>query len=134
MSNYIFLTVMLIAFAVLFHPHPAPAQDRDALFAAICMVESSNNPNAHNRGEDARGIIQVRAIMVRDVNRILGRDHYTHNDAYNPTKARQMWFTYCHHYYPNGTDEEWARAWNGGPRGPQREATLGCWHKVRQHL
>lgn len=113
-----------------------PSCDEDPhadLWRAICQVESGGNPDAHNPGEDARGIAQIRAIMVKDVNRIAGTS-YRHDDAYDPEKAREMFDIYCTHYHPHGTAEQLARAWNGGPKGPSKPSTLGYWRKVQKVL
>ena len=104
----------------------------DRLFYAVSQVESGNDPEAHNKREDARGIIQIRSIMVRDVNRILGKDKYTHNDAWNKTKSKEMFRIYLMHYHKNGTDEDWAKSWNGVPRGPQKQSTEKYWKKVKK--
>jgi hypothetical protein len=42
------------------------------LLAAIIQVESSGNPRAYNQREDAVGILQIRRILVDDLNRIYG--------------------------------------------------------------
>ena len=51
----------------------------------LAMRESSNNPNA--RGKlDELGIYQLRAIAVREVNRLKGTS-FKHSDALDPVKA-----------------------------------------------
>lgn len=112
----------------------AETASHDDVWAAICQVESGGDPDAHNPGEDARGIAQIRAIMVRDVNRILGERRYTHDDAYDPVKAREMFDIYNAHYHPTASPERIARCWNGGPRGHERSSTLGYWRRVLAEL
>lgn len=102
------------------------------VWAAICQVESGGDPDAHNPSEDARGIAQIRAIMVEDINRIVGENRYAHNDAYNPAKAREMFDIYNRHYHPKGDYERIARCWNGGPQGHKKQATLAYWRKVER--
>jgi len=101
---------------------------------AIEQVESKGNPRAHNKDEDARGIIQIRAIYVADANRILGEERYVHDDAFDPAKAWEMFGVvtsyYIRHYgYPD-TFETRARIHNGGGKGPQRKSTLKYWKRV----
>lgn len=102
---------------------------------AIAQVESGLDAGAYNEDEDARGVLQIRPIMVRDVNRIQalnGHDRrYTHDDAWDVESSWEMFLTYSRHYAPNGTAQTWARNWNGGPSGHEKEATLPYWEKVQ---
>ena len=101
---------------------------------AVTWVESRGDPRAINRAENAVGIAQIRPIMVEECNRIAGYPRWTCNDRLDPAKSLEMFQTYCLHYWPRGTPEQWARGWNGGPRGPQKKATLPYWAKVRAAL
>lgn len=104
-------------------------------WAAIAMVESGGDP--HCRPGDAGqavGILQIRPIMLRDVNRIVGENRYSLDDRRNVRKSVEMFVIHSMHYWPNGGPEQWARAWNGGPQGPQREATAGYWQKVQRAM
>jgi hypothetical protein len=109
------------------------ASDLDRTWAAVCAVESGDNALAWARGEDARGIAQIRAVMVADVNRY-SATKFVHNDAWSVEKSEQIFRAYCLHYYPHGTPEQWARAWNGGPRGPSKKSTVGYWIKVKSAI
>lgn len=112
------------------------------LFKAICFVESGNDPKAHNEAEDSRGIAQIRAIMVDDVNRIIDLKHplvlhFDHDDAWDVRKSYRMWTIYSEHYadhYDDHSLEGIARRWNGGPRGHTKKATEGYWAKVEAEL
>ena len=131
---------LILAFITLIVPPSFGIQageiDHDAIWHAICQVESSGNPDAHNPGEDARGIAQIRAIMVEDVNRIVGSDKYTHDDAWCAEKSREMFDIYNRHYHPKGDYERIARCWQGGPKGHLRESEVNdrYWVKVKAHL
>lgn len=58
----------------------------EAFLDWVAMVESGNNPNA--RGKlDELGAYQLRAIAVREVNRLTG-SRWKHRDALDPKKAR----------------------------------------------
>lgn len=109
----------------------------DKTLNAIMMVESRGNPNAYAPNEDAVGILQIRKVMVDDVNRILTRKgdtiRYTYNDRWNEQKSYEMFSIFCNHYkleYP----EEMARCWNGGPRGINNPYTIQYWRKVEEEL
>jgi len=131
--KYIYLLILCF-FACKCVGCAAETATHDEVWAAICQVESGGDPLAHNRVEDARGIAQIRLIMVQDVNRILGMSKYTHDDAYDPIKARAMFDVYNAHYHPLVLPERIARCWNGGPKGHTKEATIGYWAKVKAAL
>jgi len=97
---------------------------------ALIFVESSNNDSAYNLGEDAVGCLQIRRTMVRDINRILGKQKYTYNDRWSRTKSIEMLRIYCNHYNLN-TPEQIARCWNGGPRGLAKPQTANYWSRVK---
>ena len=104
--------------------------------AAIERVESGGDPKAHNRDEDARGILQIRPIYVADANRILGEERFVHDDAFDPAKAWEMFQVVTDHYiraygYAD-TFETRARIHNGGGKGPRRRSTLEYWRKVKE--
>ena len=127
---------LLLAFITIIVPPSVWAGeiDHDAIWSAICQVESGGDTDAHNPGEGARGIAQIRAIMVEDVNRIVGSDKYTHDDAWCPEKSREMFDIYNKHYHPKGDYERIARCWNGGPKGHTKQATVAYWNKVKAAL
>jgi len=114
-----------------------PGRDVIDIINAIVQVESGGDPNAHAKGEDAVGVLQIRKCMVDDVNRILERQgidkQYTYEDRWNVKKSYEMFDIFCD-YYGLTTAEEMARCWNGGPRGIHNPATLGYWNKVENLL
>ena len=75
------------------HKRPVPAKeegidDWGKLQLAIAMTESEFRPDATGTQGD-RGIFQIRAIYVAEVNRLAGTD-YTPEDAYDTGKALRM--------------------------------------------
>ncbi len=107
------------------------------LLNAIITIESSNNDSAYHAGEDAVGCLQIRPCMVLDVNRILKKQNktiqYTLTDRWNRDKSIEMFHVYCN-YYNLTTLEAMARSWNGGPRGANKNTTVGYWRKVKNQL
>ncbi len=107
------------------------------LLNAIITIESSNNDSAYHAGEDAVGCLQIRPCMVLDVNRILKKQNktiqYTLIDRWNRDKSIEMFHIYCN-YYNLTTLEAMARSWNGGPRGKDKDNTVGYWKKVKDQL
>ena len=107
----------------------------DRLWHAICHVESRGNPTDINHHEDAVGIAQIRQICLADCNLIVARKggpagYFTRGDRLDPAKSREMFLTYVLHYAPDGSPEQWARIWNGGPTGYVKKSTLGYWRLV----
>ncbi len=111
----------------------APALVADSLLAAIIHVESRGDTLAHNIKEDAVGVLQIRPIMVKEVNRVLGFDKYTLQDRWDKQKSIEM-FNVIRHNTPHPTNEKVARNWNGGPNGYRKNSTLKYWVKVKQQL
>lgn len=111
----------------------APALVADNLIDAVIHVESRGDINAHNVGEDAVGVLQIRPIMVQEVNRVLGFDKYTLIDRWDKQKSIEM-FNVIRQNTPNPTNEKVARNWNGGPNGYKKNSTLKYWQKVKNQL
>jgi hypothetical protein len=128
--------IYLLLFIYLFQPTSSPdgVVRSNTLVDAVIYVESRNNPYAWNKREDACGVLQIRPIMINDVNRILKQNQYTLNDRWSKTKSIEIFNIIKEHYSPNGTPERIARIWNGGPNGYKKQQTLAYWHKVKQQL
>lgn len=105
------------------------------LICALIAIESGGDPGALNKGEDARGCLQIRACVIKDVNRIYGT-RFAHNDAYKPAKAKAICLLYLLHYCKPGqrTYERMSRTFNGGPNGYRKQSTLKYWQKVKREL
>lgn len=115
-----------------YHADPA----FDALVGALAAVESSNNPDAVGLDGEL-GLLQIRPIMVEEVNRLQAITTYTLDDRRSPVKSREMFFIYTYHWADHWADyspEGAARRWNGGPRGHLNPATLPYWKKVQSVL
>ena len=52
-------------------------KDITTLVDALIMVESNGNPNAYCKKEKAVGCLQIRPVMLREVNRILRKQKST---------------------------------------------------------
>lgn len=104
------------------------------LIVAIIAVESGGDWGTAGRNGEIGGM-QITAACVADVNRILGEDKFTHEDAANPHKAAQIFVIYTDHYLrrkPAGMSsiEARARIWNGGPDGASKPETAAYAHRV----
>ena len=113
------------------------AQVSDSLLNAIEQVESHGNASAVGDQSRALGSMQIWQCVVIDANRI-ARTSYSHADAFNRTKARQIASIYLNYYGKRighaPTEQDYARIWNGGPSGHRKTATLGYWVKVQKEL
>ena len=113
-------------------------RDLEDLIEAMVWVESKGDPKAFAKREDAAGVLQIRPIMVNEVNRILNinKDNrfYTLDDRWNETKSIEMFYVFVDYYHKDSSYEEIARCWNGGPKGLQKKQTKRYWKKVQNTL
>ena len=84
------------------------------------------------------GVLQIRPIMVREINRILkmqGKDkRYKNKDRYSRVKSIEMFIIWRDYHHKDDSDEVISRCWNGGPKGYKRKKTLHYWNKVQKAL
>jgi len=104
----------------------------DTLLMAVMAVESNFDTMAYNAKENAVGCLQIRPIMVREVNRLLGKDSFKLKDRWSKAKSIQM-FNILRSHLKGASDEEIARTWNGGYNGKNIPETLQYWIKVKQY-
>ena len=102
------------------------------------MVESEGNDSAYSKKEEAVGCLQIRPIMVREVNRILEIQksdlEYTLEDRWSREKSIEMFHIVNGYHNKNSTYEEIARAWNGGPNWFKKGLTKRYWKRVQKQL
>ena len=88
--------------------------------------------------EPSVGVLQIRPIMVREVNRILKKQksskRYKRKDRFNRNKSIEMFIIWKNYHHPEGGFETIARNWNGGPRGYKNPRTEHYWAKVQLEL
>jgi len=110
---------------------------RDELITAIIHIESTGNPNAvgdTHLNMPSIGCMQIRPIMVREVNRILkksGSDkRFKLKDRKDRDKSIEMFNIWADAYHKDSSFEKMARNWNGGPKGYKKPSTEEYWAKV----
>lgn len=99
----------------------------------LIAVESGGDRGALNVREQAVGVLQIRPVLVEDVNRILAERHdprrFRESDRWDAAKSIQMAEVYLTHY---GTAErlgheptirDMALLWCAGPNGPKQKPT-----------
>lgn len=121
---------MILFFVFLF---VASSQDlaSDKLIEACIYVESRGNDLAFNSKEKAAGCLQIRPILVKEVNRLIGSEAYTLQDRWSRSKSIEM-FKVIKSNINNPTDERVARTWNGGYNFGK--STDSYWNKVNKRL
>jgi hypothetical protein len=102
------------------------------LLSALIQIESNGNDHARGRHGEL-GALQIRPIMVRDINRIMGT-HYAHQQVTNRAIAVFIANAYFAHYGRNLSDESLARLWQGGPRGAKKSFTRAYGKRVMREI
>jgi len=89
-------------------------------------------------GNEAVGALQIRPIMVREVNRILklqkSNKQFTLKDRFERVKSIEMFYIWKNYHHKNSDTEKIARNWNGGPKGYKLNRTEKYWLKVEKQL
>lgn len=112
------------------------------LVSALIHVESRGNDSAigdrHLVGEEAVGALQIRPIMVKEVNRILkiqkSNKRFILKDRFDRSKSIEMFYIWKNYHHKNSEPEVIARNWNGGPKGYKVSRTEKYWLKVEKQL
>ncbi len=101
----------------------------DKILAALIMLESGGDINAYKSDEGAIGCLQIRRIMVHDINLILGVRKYRHSDAWDEGMSKDMARIYFGKRVTKKAlkrepiVEDYALAWRWGPKGPSMKRT-----------
>ena len=102
------------------------------LLSALIQIESAGNDFARGRHGEL-GALQIKPILVRDVNRIMGT-HYAHAQVTNRTISLFIANAYLSHYGRNLSDESLARLWQGGPKALKRFSSRAYGRRVMREL
>ena len=122
-------------------PPLKPKKQKSNLIEALIYVESRGKEDCIGDKHliiPSVGVLQIRPIMVREVNRILvilGENQlYKNKDRYSRQKSIEMFIIWRDFHHKDDSDEIIARCWNGGPKGWKRKSTLKYWSKVKKQL
>jgi hypothetical protein len=87
------------------------------LLSAIIQIESGGNPSAINPKEHAFGLLQIRPVMLKEVNRILREQKiiksFTLTDALDSMKSIEMYWIIQNYYNASGDFKTACIVWNG---------------------
>lgn len=120
----------------------SPIIEDEHLVSALILVESRGNDSAigdrHIVGGEAVGALQIRPIMVREVNRILkiqkSNKRFKLSDRFDRNKTIEMFYVWKNFHHKDSDFETIARNWNGGPKGYKNPRTEKYWNKVQKEL
>jgi hypothetical protein len=102
---------------------------------AIILTETSNGTDRYNPNEvESVGLLQIRPVMIREVNRILGYNKYQLSDRLSDKKSIEIFEVFQNHVNPSGNFEVMCRTWNGGGRGMQKTSTLKYYDRALKNL
>lgn len=90
---------------------------KKTLIDALIKVESSGNDNAigdHHLIDKAYGCLQIRKPVCDDINRVFKMNLKPQDMLNNRALSIEVFHKYMQIYSHNKTDEQKARAWNGG--------------------
>ena len=117
---------------------PTYTLDVTPLIEAMIWVESRGDDSAYCKREEAVGCLQIRPIMLRECNRILGIQkselEYALEDRWSREKSIEIFHIVNSYHNKNNTYEAIARSWNGGPTWAQKSNTKKYWRKVNRQL
>ena len=102
------------------------------LLSALIQIESAGNDLARGRHGEL-GALQIKPILVRDVNRIMGT-HYAHQQVTNRATSIFIANAYLSHYGRNLSDESLARLWQGGPKALKRSSSRAYGKRAMREL
>ena len=109
-----------------------------AFFDAIRFVESTDGRYYGDQDSGTvHGPYQISLAYLKDANGYLGKN-YTLKDVIDSDDiAVEVMCAYWNRYLPQDrevTYELLARIHNGGPRGYEKESTVGYWNKVKAKM
>lgn len=110
---------------------------------AVIYIESRGDSLAYNTKEKAVGVLQIRPIMLREVNRVLRKNKvpgkFVLQDRYSQEKSIEMFNIMAEQVNQDELSqmqffEIVARRWNGGRRGDKKKATIKYWERIKNQL
>lgn len=134
-TKILILTCLMSIFVLTANAQEKKAYDWTRVINAIIQVESKGNAKAVSK--DCVGVMQIRPILVRDVNEYLkmkgSSKRYTLNDRFSPEKSKEMFILYQKRYNPTNNEEKAIRLWNGGSKYSVTK-TERYYRKVLSHM
>lgn len=115
-AKKLILTCLMSILVLTASAQTSQGYDWSKIMNAIIQVESRGNPSAVSK--DCVGILQIRPILVADVNEYLkmkgSNKRFKLSDRLNVEKSKEMFVIYQKRYNPTNDIEKAIRLWNGG--------------------
>ena len=106
----------------------APLNNYEAIWDAVCMVESNGNPDAFCidvNGQPSVGIAQIQPSRIKHYNRLTEKN-YLLKDCFDPEISKEVFM----YFASRGKSEEMIiRSWNGSGA-----MTIVYYNKVKRYL
>jgi len=123
-------TLAVYALGSLFFPNYVLAKPKMTLVDKIIYTESKWNPNAYREDTGARGLMQIKPVVLKEWNIFNPSKHFEMEDLFNPYTNVNIgtWYLYKRikeHYLPHYKLEphleNMLASWNVGPSKHGRE-------------
>lgn len=105
--------------------HPTYEEIEDAILddmaKAFATVESGNKVSAWNKVEDAIGCLQIRPIMVREANNIMGEEFFSLEDRWDREMSYYIFEVIMRRHNPELDIDQACDIWNPGCSRSYRE-------------
>lgn len=105
-----------------------PLNNYEAIWDAVCMVESNGNPDAFCidiNGQPSVGIAQIQPSRIKHYNRLTGKNYKLY-DCFSREVSKEV---FMHFAKVHKNEEKVIRSWNGS--GPM---TIVYFNKVKRYL
>ena len=96
---------------------------------AFAVVESNDNPKAVNHRENAVGLLQIRPIMVRQANQIVGEDLYELSDREDSLVSLGIFHTVMSELNPTLDVDKAIDIWNPNASKEYRNCIKSVYHE-----
>ena len=87
---------------------------KELILNSIIYIESRGDHNAYNQKENAVGILQIRPIMLKQANKIIGFEKFLLYDRWDKEKSIEIFWTIQDHFNPELSLEQACHIWNAG--------------------
>lgn len=87
---------------------------KELVLQSIILIESGGKEDAYNKKEEAVGILQIRPIMLRHANKIIGFEKFSLDDRWCKEKSIEIFWTVQTYHNPDIDLEQACHLWNAG--------------------
>jgi hypothetical protein len=114
---------------------PDKIEPYEAIWNAVCKVESSGNPLAigdKNLKHHSYGVAQIRLSRLDDYYRQTGIRYYE-RDMFDVEKSKAVFMWYCSKVHPDNI-REIVCSWNAGPNWKKKKSVEKYYLKIQKNL